>query len=127
MKTTREFAPGDRYRYDFGLCSYENGWAQIDTTQDASYFGTWANPTKLMIFSYCEGDTTLQEAETPEEFVAALRAIDAWNIEAGYGPAGIDPGYHPAMKADFERLGLADMLRWSPRRALSYDRRPRRR
>ena len=60
MKITREFCPGDRYVYDFGLCSYENGWAQVDTAQDASYFGTWANPTRLMIFSYCEGDTTLK-------------------------------------------------------------------
>ncbi len=40
MKITREFAPADRYTYDFGLCSYENGWAQVDTAQDASYFGT---------------------------------------------------------------------------------------
>lgn len=110
MKTTREFAAGDRYRYDFGLCSYANGWAQIDTAQDASYFGTWANPTKLMIFSYCEGDTTLQEAETPEEFAAALRAIDAWNVNAGYGPARIDPGFDPDMKAAFEAVGLQDML-----------------
>ena len=31
MKITREFCPGDRYAYDFGLCSYENGWAQVDT------------------------------------------------------------------------------------------------
>ena len=68
MKITREFAPADRYLYDFGLCSYANGWAQVDTAQDASYFGTWANPTRLLIFNYCEGDTTLHEAETPEEF-----------------------------------------------------------
>ena len=45
MKITREFCPGDRYVYDFGLCTYEKGWAQVDTAQDASYFGTWANPT----------------------------------------------------------------------------------
>ena len=67
MKVTREFCPGDRYTYDFGSCCYEKGWAQVDTAQDASYFGTWANPTRLMIFSYCEGDTTLREAGSPEE------------------------------------------------------------
>ena len=50
MKTTRAFAPADRCVYDFGPCSTANDWAQIDTAQDASYFGTWANPTKLMIF-----------------------------------------------------------------------------
>ena len=30
MKITREFCPGDRYVDDFGLCSYEMGWAQVD-------------------------------------------------------------------------------------------------
>jgi hypothetical protein len=92
MKITHEFCPGDRYTYDFGLCSYENGWAQVDTTQDASYFGTWDNPTRLMIFSYCEGDTTLKEAASPEEFAAELREIDSWNRANGYGPALGWPG-----------------------------------
>ena len=35
MKTTREFCPGDRYTYDFGLCSYQNGWAQIVVLAEA--------------------------------------------------------------------------------------------
>ena len=29
MKITRKFAPADRYTYDFGLCNYQNGWAQV--------------------------------------------------------------------------------------------------
>ena len=65
MKITREFASADRYVYDFGFCSYEKCWAQVDTAQDASYFGTWANPARLVIFNYCEGDTTVKEAESP--------------------------------------------------------------
>ncbi len=63
-----------------------------------------------MICSYCEGDTTLKEAATPDEFVAELVDIDAWNRANGYGPARIDPGFDPAMKATFEALGLTDML-----------------
>ena len=59
---------------------------------------------------YCEGDTTLKEAASPEEFAAELREIDAWNRAHGYGPARIDPGFDPAMKAAFEGLGLADKL-----------------
>ena len=110
MKTPREFCPSDRYLYDSGLCSSENGWAQVDTAQDASYFGTWANPTRLMIFSYCEGDTTLKEAASPEEFAAELREIDAWNREHGYGSAWIDPGFDPAMKTAFVALGLEEIL-----------------
>ena len=45
----------------------------------ASYFGTWANPSRLLIFNHCEGDTTLKEAVPPEEFTAEQREIDAWN------------------------------------------------
>lgn len=110
MKTTHEFAPADRYLYDFGLCSSANGFAQVDTSQDASYFGTWANPTLLVIFSYCEGDTTMHECESAEEFAAELRRIDAWNVEQGHGNARIDPGYDPELQAAFERIGLADLL-----------------
>ena len=78
----------------------------------ASYFGTWAKPTRLMIFSYCEGNTTLKDAVSPEEFAAELRDIDAWNRAHGYGLARIDPGFDPAMKAAFEGLDLMDMLHW---------------
>ena len=63
-----------------------------------------------MIFSYCEGDTTLKEAASSHEFASELHAIDAWNRAHGYGPARIDPGYDPAMKAAFEDLGLADLV-----------------
>jgi hypothetical protein len=110
MKVNREFYPSDRYVYEFGLCSYEKGWAQVDTAQDASYFGTLANPTRLIIFSYCEGDTTLKEAASPEEFAAELREIDAWHRAHGYGPERIDPGFDPTMKAAFVVLGLEEML-----------------
>ena len=65
-----------------------------------------------MIFSYCEGDTTLTEAVTSEEFANELREIDTCNRANGYGPARIDPGFDPTMKAAFEHFGLAGMLRW---------------
>lgn len=110
MKTIRDFAPADRYVYDFGPCSYDKGFAQIDTAQDASYFGTWASPSRRMVVSYVEGDVTISLCESDEEFIAQLREIDRWHVEHGYGPARIDLGFDPAMKAAFERLGLADML-----------------
>lgn len=110
MKITREFVPASRYVYDFGLCAARNGWAQVDTAQDAEWFGIWANPTQLLVFAYCEGDTTLKEAATAEEFVEELRAIDAWHRDNGHGRARIDPGFDPAMKAEFETLGLGDLL-----------------
>jgi hypothetical protein len=110
MKITREFAPADQYLYDFGLRSYANGWAQVDPAQDASCFGTWAHPTRLLIFTYSSGDTTPKEAGSPQELVAELREIDAWNQSQGNGPARIEPGQDPAMKAACEVLGLGDMF-----------------
>ena len=41
------FEPSDRYQFDSGECSAANGYAQIDTGQDAWYFGQWANPHDL--------------------------------------------------------------------------------
>lgn len=84
------FEPGDRYRYDFDLCTCARRWAQVDTAQDASWFGTWAS--------------------LAEEFAAALRGVDRWNRQYGYGSARIDPGFDPALKAAFEVMGLGEML-----------------
>jgi hypothetical protein len=110
MKIIREFAAADRYTYDFGACSAANGWAQVDTEQDASYYGTWANPTDLKVFSYVEGDICLKIAETPEEFAAELREIDRWNQKMGYKPVKIDGMCNDDMIAKFTAMGLGDML-----------------
>ena len=59
MRITRDFKPmSDRYGFDFGPCSNANGFAQIDTRQDASYYGTWCSPAARTIVNYCEGDVT---------------------------------------------------------------------
>lgn len=104
-----EFAPADRYVYDFRACTYSKGWAQIDTRQDASYYGTWTNPTTREIFSYCEGDTTLIRCTTDAEYVSEVNKVADWNKEAGYWK-GIDPGFGEKMKAQFVALGLGDLL-----------------
>ena len=102
MKIIRSFEPGDRYQYDFVLCTCARGWAQVDTAQDASWFGTWASPTERTILNFAEGDVTRTICDTDEEFAAALREIDRWNRDHGYGLARIDPGFDLALKAAFE-------------------------
>jgi hypothetical protein len=104
-KITKEFAPADRYVYDFVACATAKGWAQLDTRQDASYYGNWINPTERKLFSYCEGDTTLTEFETDEEFKVALAECIAWHRERLYF-VGIDPGFNRELKAAFVRLGF---------------------
>lgn len=82
---------GDRYTYDWGLCGK---FAQVDATQDASWFGTWACPERRRIFCYCEGDTTLTVCDTAEEFAAEMAKLKAWNDQYGFW-LGVDPGLLP--------------------------------
>ena len=110
METIQYFRPADRYVFDFECCTVLEGFAQVDTSQDASYFGTWANPEKLQIVSYCEGDVTVQTAGTPEEFVTAVRELKAWNDKHGWEFHGIDGMESQAIIARFEALGLGDLL-----------------
>lgn len=110
MTITREFAPADRYLYDFKYCTIANGWAQIDTSQDASYFGQWINPEKRQIFCYCEGDTMLTECANNAELQAQISEMKAWNVEQGHRFMGIDPGFSDGLKASLAEVGLAEYL-----------------
>lgn len=111
MKTTRYHENmSDRYKYDFNVCSYKRGFAQVDTEQDASYYGTWANPSQLRVVSYIEGDVVVHECETEQEFINELRAIDTWNQQQGYKPVKIDCFCSPEIKALFDKMNLSDML-----------------
>ena len=63
MKITRDFRPL-RYSFDRGPCSYSNGFARIDTKQDAAYFGHWCSPGARAIVGFSEGDVTTTVCET---------------------------------------------------------------
>ena len=65
----------DRYKFDFNLCTAEKGYAQIDTSQDAWYYGNWANPKDLKIVSYCEGDVTITTYNHSNGFVRQIREL----------------------------------------------------
>ena len=47
MQIERTNENADRYKYDFDVCHFGKGWAQIDTSEDAYYYGQWANPCLL--------------------------------------------------------------------------------
>ena len=102
---------GDRYRYDMGNCSYANGWAQIDTYQDAPYFGVWTNPERREIFTYCEGDLTLEKCDSADEYTQAIRDAISF-YDSPRTPCRIDPGvnHDGPMALAFKALGLGDML-----------------
>ncbi len=100
----------DRYKYDMGTCSTRNGFAQVDTGQDAHYFGTWANPEKLIVVCYCEGDVSINRYDSPAEFVEGIRELVWWNEESGHGFKGIDPMFNASIEEGFRGLGLGDLL-----------------
>ena len=100
----------NRYEYDFGVCSIAKGWAQIDTSQDASYFGQWVNPVLRWIFSYCEGDTTVTQCATNEELVSEIAKMKAWNLENGHRFLGIDPGFSVPLRSALVHAGLGEYL-----------------
>ena len=111
MKTTREFYPdGERYLFDFKLCTLKKGYAQLDTSQDAWYYGAWANPEKLIVVSYAEGDCCIKQAGSKEEFIEEVRNWAEWNKENGYSPFGIDPLCDEGLIKRFKSLGLGDLL-----------------
>lgn len=110
MKTKRSFESADRYIFDYKLCTTGKGFAQVDTQQDAWYYGTWANPFKLQIVSYVEGDIIIQTADNEKEFVEEMQKIKAWNNENGWKFYGIDPGFNEELEKRFIEIGLSELL-----------------
>jgi hypothetical protein len=109
----RDFLPADRYLYDFKYCTVANGWAQIDTSQDASYFGQWIHPGKREIFCYCEGDLIHTKLDTDAELVRELQEIQ--DFDRNYSPKradrfGIDPGFNAELKQALIAAGLGEFL-----------------
>lgn len=98
----------DRFTYDEKLTISE-GWAQIDTWQDASYFGVWCNPIKREIFTYCEGDLTLEKCESDEDFRAALEHCLTFYGRSGT-PTKIDAAFCPELAEKFHALGFKDRV-----------------
>jgi hypothetical protein len=105
-----EEAPTGRYVYDFGRCAVAQGWAKFATAQDDHDFGNWASPTELKWLNYREGETTLVEFRTTGEFVDYCRSSLAWYERRDRQRPSLNAGFNEDLKAEFVRLGLADLL-----------------
>lgn len=110
MEYERFFTESDRYVFDQSLG--QSGFAQVDTWQDASYFGIWANPKTLIIFSYHEGDCCKTMCGDREEFVNEINRIKEYNTAQGgeRGFLGIDAGISPIMIQRWNDIGLGHLL-----------------
>ena len=105
MNTQKTFCNTDRYRFDYDICSYKKGFAQIDTNEDASYFGNWVNFKNLELVTYCEGDLTVVKCENIEEFKNQLLKVVSW-YKKNKSFIGIDLMCSDEIKKDFNNLNL---------------------
>lgn len=73
-RVRRTFVNGEgsmsRYVYD------RLHWEQYDTSQDAWYFGVWANKARLRILTYAEGDVTLVECPDAIAFNLEIESMN---------------------------------------------------
>lgn len=106
INTQRTFRPSSRYEFDRDL-NEGIGWTQVDTEQDASYFGNWTNPTERSWFSYTEGDICIVTCDTDEDYIAYVNETMNWYLLRENRRPFFD-FLSPAIKAEFERLGLQE-------------------
>ena len=111
MRRIDEFMEGiERYSFDFGECSHHLGYAQVDTSQDALYFGIWTNPTTLTTVSYIEGDVYRNIAESVDEYVGFIRKLKADYEKMGTKITGIDPMLNDDISNRLKEIGLGDLI-----------------
>lgn len=96
----------DRYHFDCRACTPAKGWAQIDTAQDAPYYGTWTNPITFELVNYCEGDVTHTNCKDADEYKVVLAECISWNKERGYF-IGVDCMGRADIADALDRLGFA--------------------
>ena len=71
--------------FDFGRCCINLGWAQVDTIQNASYFGIGTHPDQRIILQYAEGDIIEDcYGNNDASCAQALRGLHAWYLERSY-------------------------------------------
>lgn len=107
MKVERSVKHTDRYEFDFGECHTSEGFAQLDTKQDASYYGNWINPTKLQVVTYAEGDVIRIGFDSKQEM---LEWVKSFHDNKGLGFIGIDPGLGEVLKSECIANGLGPFL-----------------
>ena len=105
MEIQKSFANCDRFIFDFNYCHFKKGYAQLDTTEDAHYFGNWVNFKSLELITYCEGDLTVIKCDDVKEFKEQLLKVVSW-YKKNKSFIGIDLMCSDDIKKDFNNLNL---------------------
>jgi len=90
-----------RYKWDFSL-NWSDGWCQLDTAEDAWYYGNWVNLVTWEFMSYAEGDFEHTKAESLEEFLAELKRLQ----QSLSQPVRLDTMCVETNNKIFEEMGL---------------------
>jgi hypothetical protein len=108
--TTESDPDGTRYAYDAALI--RNGFAQLDTSEDASWYGNWASAQRRTLVSFVEGDLTTTTCDTIEEFRQEFDRFTQFCERVGYRFLGIDPGLNhtPEILQPWQEAGLAELI-----------------
>lgn len=99
---------GSRYDYDEKRTA-ANGWVQIDTCQDAPYFGIWAHAANRRIATFCEGDLMVEICDDDADFQKSLQACLAFYDRDGR-PTKIDAAFSEPVAAPYHALGFSDRI-----------------
>ena len=99
------YVGGNRYRYDFRLCRYSDGWLQIDSYQDASYYGHWLHLSQRIFIGFAEGDEYVITFDSVDEMCTYVRDWIEYERDLGY-IAWIDE-YH--QMEELKAIGLDDL------------------
>ena len=104
-KVTRKSAfESVRYEIDHLLCP--KGWAQIDSSSDASWYGSWAHAEERSLVIFCEGDMTIYQCDTDQDFCDEIHRLAAFHEDEG--GIRIDPVN--GSRQSWEAIGLGDLL-----------------
>lgn len=102
MKIERSFNP-DLVRYDFDGPLLERGWLQVDTEQDAWYYGNWVNLEQKRFLGFAEGDITDIRFDNDQEMADYLRSFPMLHIDAGLST-------RDRAMARAEMLGITELM-----------------
>lgn len=98
----------DRYWFDMRLSS-KKGWAQVDTTEDAYYYGLWLHPKSRRMINFAEGDIVTMRFDSHGEVRGFLQAL-----KQNHSLKGIDPGFNKRLLHDLKRNRYTPYLHKHP-------------
>jgi hypothetical protein len=81
----------DRYQIDFSMVGATGGYVQIDTVEDASWFGMWLDSRSRRLVIFAEGDLEVRSYDSDADLVTDLEHLDRRYVSEGRRGLRFDP------------------------------------